>query len=56
MIMGRLGEIEDRDDESAKFEELTGAFERAFVEGQETFKGDLENETYKEILEIFRAY
>ena len=36
------------------FENFCGIFEKALVEGAEPFKGDLENENYKAILQAFR--
>jgi len=38
------------------FEMYCGIFEKALVEGGEPFKGDLENDQYKNILQAFRDF
>lgn len=42
--------------EEQKFEQICSLFERAFRDGQPPFQGDLENETYKAILQRFRTF
>ena len=37
-----------------KFEELMEALNKAFVEGNPPYAGDLENETYKAIMQAIR--
>ena len=39
-----------------KFEQVTDALTKAFKEGVQPYAGDLENETYKEILQSFRDF
>ena len=38
------------------FEKYCTAFKRALNDGADPFKGDLENETYKNILAAFRSF
>ena len=47
-------EISEVDDE--KFDQITSIFDQAFKEGKAPFQGDLENETYKEILAKIREF
>ena len=46
---------EDAEQEAA-FDKVCEVFNKAFVEGVEPFKGDLENDTYKELLDVFRTF
>lgn len=42
--------------DTESFDKYCSAFQKALCEGGEPFKGDLENETYKNILAGFRAF
>jgi hypothetical protein len=53
-IMLALATDEKREFDYDVFENFCGIFEKALVEGTEPFKGDLENENYKAILQAFR--
>ena len=51
--------IEDSGEEAEQeeaCEKVCAVFNKAFVEGVEPFKGDLENDTYKELLDVFRTF
>ena len=51
--------IEDSGDDAAQEEacdKVCAVFNKAFVEGVEPFKGDLENDHYKELLDVFRTF
>ena len=51
--------VEDSGEEAEQeeaLEKVCGVFNKAFVEGVEPFKGDLENDTYKELLDVFRTF
>ena len=56
MSMDHVSKVEDELEQQQSFENWSSALERAFKDEKPPFKDDQENETYKEILEVFRAY
>ena len=56
MSMDHICKSEVEMEQQQSFENWTGALERAFKEEKPPFKDDQENEVYKEILDVFRAY
>jgi hypothetical protein len=52
----KLCQGEDEQIDMNLYEKYCTAFNKALNEGADPFKGDLENETYKNILAAFRAF
>ena len=52
--MCREGASGDLDEE--RYEQICAIFERAYKDGQAPFAGDLENETYKAIVNRMRSF
>jgi|LauGreDrversion4_2_1035121.scaffolds.fasta_scaffold423211_1 hypothetical protein len=55
-LVFKLSQNESGETDLDLFEKYCTAFNRALNEGADPFKGDLENETYKNILAAFRAF
>ena len=53
-LVGMCSAGEDGAFNEEKFTEIMDVFEKTFGEGQSPYTGDLENETYKGILEAIR--
>ena len=56
LSMDHICKTEEEMEQQQAFENWSSALERAFKEEKPPFKDDQENEVYKEILDVFRAF